>query len=143
MTWAPPPVIHPQASRQVGDCAILALAVLTGHAYEDVLAAASNLAHAPHRSGLYSTQIMRIAHAFDLMLRRRRVVDWETDCGILEMRCERNRVLTPCAHVTVLRDAIIVDADEVWPDYDTFLSHYAATVSGILVPMRSGTRRST
>jgi hypothetical protein len=132
MKWAEPICIRCLPSRASGDCGILAIACLTGSTYEDVLALAGRVGRLPHRHGLFTTQIRRIARCFGLELKKKAKVDWAADTGIVEVWCNANRMENGY-HVVVLRYGLIVDAEQVWQP-DDFLRHYQCDVRGILVP---------
>jgi hypothetical protein len=128
------------------DCALLALAMLTGHSYEDILLAAGDRARAPHRKGLFRVQLMAIAADIGIPLQWRRAsrtggVDYDSTTGILDMVCCAHRsdssLEAPGRHFALLRAGCIFDENDVWPDPDMFIAHYQATIAGIMRVPRS------
>lgn len=104
-----PPVFFVIQQRGSGDCTIAALAILLGSTYEDVLEAAGQVARKPHRRGMWTTQIIKVAAALGATLVRKQKFNLEEDAGIL---CVGGVV----PHVVVLRDGLLIDPADgcVW-----------------------------
>jgi hypothetical protein len=137
MSWSEPPFVRVERSQSSGDCALVALAMLTGKSYGDVLDAAASVAKCSHRRGLYVTQIMRTAQALGVPLRKKKHIDFDNDVGIGLFHCAAYPdVVTKrpgaVGHAALVRWGLIFDGDEVWED-TLFSSHYQATATGILV----------
>lgn len=131
-TWREPICVRCFASRGDGDCGILALTSLLGWSYEDVLTVAGGLSVFPHRSGMYLTQIKKVAEILGVKLKRSKKVDFENQIGIVDMVCRANR-LSNGPHVVTLRYGLFFDAEQVWQPED-FIKHYQAEIRGILIP---------
>lgn len=114
-----------------GDCCIVALAMLTGLSYDDVLEAASSVLRRPHRRGMFVSQLRRTADVLGLSLTTHRHFDPEHDTGILTVTCQTGRAHPD--HVVLLRWGLIFDtADcEVW-EYEAFMAQYGATPKTLL-----------
>lgn len=107
------PILRMVPQRFNGDCAICALAMYLGRAYEDVLAAAGARSRRPHHAGLFRRQITATAKALGTPLIAARSWDLETTSGILHLEHRAG------AHVVVLAEGLIFDPDGgvVWsPD---------------------------
>lgn len=103
----PPPIITKMiVGREASDCAIVALAMYLDKSYEDVLRAASEVDR-KHKGkyGLYENEIKKIAQSLGVVLKRKKVVDFEDDYGILNMP----------DHVAVLRNGLVIDTNgTIW-----------------------------
>lgn len=111
------PILRMVPQRFGGDCAICALAMYLGRAYEDVLAAAvwaqRSRTRPPQHAGLYRRQITATAKALGAPLVAARTWDLDTTTGILHLEHRAG------AHVVVLAEGLIFDPDGgvVWsPD---------------------------
>jgi hypothetical protein len=118
------------AQRGVGDCAVVALAMLTHQTYEEVLTVATALRRFPHRRGLYVKDIIAIAKQLGMPLRRHRRYDLEHMMGLLVVSCRANRVAPQ--HIVFVRWGLIFDDGDVW-EPDAYLAHYQATGISMLV----------
>lgn len=117
----------------VGDCGICCIATLSGCSYEDVVAVAVQHVGDAWKNGLYQTQIIAIAAAVGLNLKRRRKYDIDADTGILN--CTVTEAINdkpPIAHAVVLMEGRIYDSDlRVWAA-DAFKQHYNAKFGVLL-----------
>lgn len=79
-----PAVVRFQVSRADADCALVALSILLGKPYEDVLGAAVGVtkSETPHKRGIYTNEIKRIAKRLGATLKLRRSFDADEDEGI-------------------------------------------------------------
>lgn len=123
------------ARHHQGDCGIVALAQLLGVSYEDVLEKFAGVTDAAHKKGVYVTQIMQVAELLGTPLKRKRKFDAEEACGILSLKCAKNRF--DKEHVALLRWGLVFDHQkdgqgEVW-EYDPYMSHYGGKATCILV----------
>lgn len=115
------------AQRNDSDCAIAALAMLTGLPYEDVLMTAAR--HAPCESGMFLTQIQRVADEMGvaLAIRKKGRYDLDEARGILHVSRKGEY------HVCVLDRGRILDTDNsVW-DADTYLATKRYRAGALLV----------
>jgi len=116
-------VVHFVAKHASSDCGIASLAMYLDKSYEDILATAAFITknRKVHRSGVYVTELIRIAHQYGVSLRQKRHISYNdslTVFGILiVMYPNKNR------HAVLLREGQIFDPDDysVW-DYDSFLT---------------------
>lgn len=137
------PVIHLTGSKgysTIGDCCICCIATLADKEYEDVVAAAVPLVGETWKQGMYQKDIIRVAAAVGLKLRRRRKYETDTDCGILNVDIQttvdaETIAPAPQEHVVVLMGGFIFDNDyRVW-DVDAYIMHYQAELGQLLEVM--------
>lgn len=128
------PVIKLVASKgheTVGDCAICALGTLSGRGYEEIVEIASSL-KVNWRKGMYLTEIIKVAKKLDIILKRCKKFDLETDVGILDVRAWDARKKKFEEHVVVLYAGRLFDCDlTVWAP-DAFVKQYKAKIKTLL-----------
>lgn len=93
------------ATREENDCAIAAMAMLSGRSYEDVLREVV-LADPKERGrdGLTDRQIRKVMLALGVPVRHRARVDYDEDYGLLRFH----------DHMALLRNGLIVENDTLW-----------------------------
>ena len=120
--------IHRQRGRK--DCGVATLATLLGRTYEEVLVVAGRIAPTVLRKGLYSSDLVRIAAEFDVLLTRRvQKIDLEDHTGILGLEYSRKRF-----HAVFLTHGLIFDPQEdyiAW-DAETFVKREKARIYDLL-----------
>lgn len=91
--------------RELADCAIAAMAMLSGRSYEDVLREVV-LADPKDRgrTGLSDHQIRKVMKALGVPVRHRARIDYDEDYGLLRLH----------DHMCVLRNGLIVENDTLW-----------------------------
>lgn len=129
-----PHCLEPCVQKTEADCALAAIAMLSGLPYRLVSEAALRLAPTVHRKGLWTTQIIAIAKAVKFPLIRRRLKSIELDeaTGLVTM-C---RKAGPEQHCAVLFEGVLVNPGDgfVW-SLDTYLAHRGWKVNGFLEPV--------
>ncbi len=118
------------------DCGIACIASITGYRYEDVLATASRkkpVGCFPHETGLYLSEIGRIAAQLGCPLKKKRKCNFEKDEGILSVDWKSGSRY--CNHVVVVVKGLIFDLSDlsVWVPEDYKKSH-KATFGSMLIP---------
>ena len=116
----------------LGDCGIAALGTLLSQTYEDVVAVAVRL-EIPWKSGMWGSQMVKIALEFGATLKKRRKYDLEHVTGlvmvnILDFPAKTKRV----DHVVVVWRGILIDSDGYVWEPDAFISHYQAKLGELL-----------
>jgi hypothetical protein len=106
------PVIKIVTCREDADCGIVALAMLLGKSYEDVLRVVTLSEKAQGKSGLWTTGMIRAAKRLGHTLKKRRRIDLENDYGILRLP----------DHAAVLRSGLIIDGDGTIWEADAYLA---------------------
>jgi hypothetical protein len=129
------PLLKLEAQRGA-DCALACLASLTGFKYEDILAEASRKkppGSFPHETGLYMSEIARIALLFGCVLKHKRTFNLEKDEGILAVKWRTGKYKH---HVVVAIKGIIIDLADmtVWTPAD-YKKFYRAKFCSMLVPI--------
>ncbi len=110
---APDPVLRIVASREDDDCAITAMAMISGCSYEDVLREVV-VVDPRHRGkrGLQDRQIRKVMARLDCPVRFKKTVDFDEDYGLLRL----------LDHLCVLRSGLVIEDDTIW-DVDVWLKH--------------------
>lgn len=114
------------------DCAIAALAMLSGRPYREVSEAAIAVSPVVHRTGLWNTELGRIARAIGFKLRPARKIVTDPDTtGLLVVKKKNG-----AGHVVVLFQGVVVDPASglIW-DLDTYLAHGSWTIRALLEPV--------
>lgn len=114
-----PVILKPIIQVKAADCGIAAIAMLLGKSYEEVSNAAVKLFPRPHKAGLWTSEMLRLARALKRTLVRVPVARLEDDTtGILIVR-QRDGT----SHAVVSFQGVIVDpASGMLFDRDTYLS---------------------
>jgi hypothetical protein len=124
------PVFHIVLQKTDWDCGIAALASLIGQQYAEVLRVAAS--KYPVERGLFSQEIINVAEAFDVELKRRmRKIDLEDHTGILGVKFPHHVNTT---HAVLLANGMVFDPDEdgtIW-DAETYIAVKKATVLDLL-----------
>lgn len=126
-----PPVVRYQVSRGTADCALIALSIYLQADYEDVLGAAVAVtrSEAPHKRGLYTNEIKRIAKRLGHRLLLRRAFDVDEDEGIFGfLRRERNE-----GHVAFGKRGLLWDTNGTVWEVETYLAATGYTPVSLLV----------
>ena len=107
------PILKVVLQRAASDCAVAVLAMLTGKTYEEILLAVGQEQPKVLKKGLWVAEIIRIASAAGVPLKKRKKFDLETDCGIL---CLYD-------HVVVLKNGLVIDPADgsIW-EADVYLA---------------------
>ena len=123
------PVLRLVPQRNESDCAIATLSSLTGIPYEEVLIAAARVA--PCETGMYLTQIQKVASELgvELTMRRRGRYDPETSTGILSVSNRKACIW----HVAILRHGSIIETDNTIWDWDVYLASKRMRAGSLLV----------
>ncbi len=128
------PVFQVIRQRTEEDCAIAAVAMLTGRSYEDVLVAASALDTKAHRRGLYTTQIKRLSKALGTPLRRVVAAEVLDDAeGLLEIK---RRGAAQSDHVVFFSHGLIFDGDGTVHEPDAYTASGHQIVA-LLIPVHA------
>lgn len=132
MPWEPA-ALFPFPQRHPGDCAIAALASILAKPYADVSCTARRLAPKSLKQGLWTREIVAIAAAHGVRLRRRRRVDLSEDSGILTVEADRGR--WQWSHAVVLFRGVIYDPGTqlLW-EPDAYLHDAGVRILSLLVP---------
>lgn len=119
------PIIKVVLQRGKYDCAVAALAMLTGQTYEEILLAVGQEQPKVLTKGLWITEIMRIAKAAGIVTKCRKTFDLDTDYGLL---CLYD-------HVVVLKNGLVIDPTDgsVW-EADVYLATARETAPRLLQP---------
>lgn len=124
---APAIVTRIVSQREKADCAIVAMSMLSGRTYEDVLREVVLADPKDHgRNGLSDHHIRRVMKALGVPVRHRRRVDYEDDYGLL--RC--------WDHLTLLRNGMIIENETAWEVEDWRLQRgyqHDGSIMGIFV----------
>lgn len=133
-----PVAINPERMRDEGDCALAALAMLTGAPYPTVSRVAlKTVRRRPHATGLWAGEVMKIAKALKTPLRRLKLrgklpstLDDEATGILLVQRGDGS-------HAVVLFQGVVINpADGLIWDLDTYLTEGEWTPHELLVPIR-------
>ena len=103
-------VIRFVGKQATSDCGIAALAMYLGKTYEDVLTVAAMVTKNKrvHRSGVFATELMRIAEQLNITLIQKRRWDLETAFGVLFVDVHQGN-----RHAVLLKDGLIYDPDDL------------------------------
>ena len=126
-----PAVVRYQVSRGEADCALVALSIYLQVDYEDVLGAAVAITRSdtPHKRGLYTGEIKRIAKRLGHRLILRRAFDVDDDEGIFGfLHRERN-----AGHVAYGKRGLLWDTDGTVWETETYLEATGYTPVSLLV----------
>lgn len=125
----PPAAIEVQIQRTSADCAISALSMLTGVPYRTVSEKAIALFAKPHKSGLWTTEIIRLAKSVGVPLARAPIPDIESDETGLLVLFRRNGE----GHCATLFQGVVVNpGDGLIYDFGTYLNSKKYTVRAFL-----------
>ena|SRR3990167_1188996 len=82
---ATPLIVEPIIQKDAGDCAVAALAMLLSLPYAEVSKVALELTKKPHKKGLYTRDMKRIAHKLghELISKQAKGVDLDGATGIV------------------------------------------------------------
>ncbi len=118
-------------TRGHADCGVIALAMLLGQSYENVLTSmVCNRHKAPHTGGLYTRELVASAKRFGVQLTLRRSWDEEEDTGILTVEHLHPEGQEFRQHVLLLRYGLLFDYDgKVWEPETYYLHHDYKPVS--------------
>lgn len=107
-----------EKQRTEWDCGIVALAMLTGTPYEEVLAASARVTSCER--GLYLHEIEKTADVLGVQLKRRRrnTYDPDTATGILHVYNLKRALY----HVVILWEGVVIDNGKVWQELDVYLA---------------------
>lgn len=108
-------VIH----REESDCGVVALAMLLGVSYEDVLRAVTVSDRHQGKKGLWTRTMIRIAKRLGHTLKARSAIDWDSDYGILRLP----------EHAALLRNGLVFDGDGTVWDAETYLANRSIETS--------------
>lgn len=113
----PPIAIEPIVQKDINDCGIAALAMLLGHPYREVSEVAlSVVSKTVHKSGMWATDIRRIAKALGVKMYTKKVLP-EDGTGLLAV-CRPGE-----HHLTVMFQGVVINpADGLIWDYDAYLA---------------------
>jgi hypothetical protein len=113
-----------ESRRKSNDCAIWALSIYLGIAYENVYEKTVKL-EGPRvlEGGLYTPAIQRVAKALGHRLTLRKRPDLSEEYGLLLVS----------DHVVMLRNGLVLDTDATVWDVDAWLHHHKYSVYGLLV----------
>jgi hypothetical protein len=102
---APAAVTRVLTNREENDCAVVAMAMFSGHSYEDVLREVV-ICDPKHRGriGLTDYQTRRVMRALGAPVRHRRAVDYDEDFGLLRLH----------DHMALLRNGLIIENGAIW-----------------------------
>jgi ABC-type bacteriocin/lantibiotic exporter with double-glycine peptidase domain len=119
------------------DCGLACIASITGYRYEDVLSEASRkrpVGCFPHETGLYLSEIVRIAKQLGCTLKKKRVCNFDKDEGILSVDWKSGSRFNH--HVVVVVQGLIFDLSDmsVWMPSDYQKSH-RAKFGSVLIPV--------
>lgn len=126
---AAPAVVEVVVQKTSSDCALASLAMLLGKPYRQISDAALVVCPRPHKSGLWTTEIIKVAKKLGATLKREDPKTFDEEgTGLLIVR-KRNGT----SHVVLLFQGIVIDPSSgLVYDKDTYLksSHYS--VRGVL-----------
>lgn len=126
-----PPVVRYQVSRGNSDCALVALSIYLQVDYEDVLGAAVKVTRSeiPHKRGLYTNEIKRIAVKLGHRLLLRRSFEVDDDEGIFGfLHRELNE-----GHVAFGKRGLVWGTDGTVWEIETYLQATGYTPVSLLV----------
>lgn len=132
------PLLALMAMRNEGDCGIVALSIFTGRTYEDVFEAATKEAKAPHKEGLWCSQLIRTAARLGFGLRCKRNFDFAKDEGILclnSFKIKKGTKDFSDGHFVVVRRGLIFDGMDVWEPKQYLKANRKFTPTLIIVPV--------
>jgi len=127
------PTLEPIIQKTLTDCGLAALAMVLGRPYRDLSEMAAAICPRVRTSGIYMTDIARLAAAFGAKFKREKtLMDGVT--GLLVV--VRGRGQKRQAHITALFQGVVVDPTDglLW-DYDTYLAQ-GWTVTAVLERVR-------
>lgn len=113
------PFVELIVTRGHADCGVIALAMLLGQSYENVLTAMVCKRHRePHVGGLYTRELVAAAKRFNVRLTLHRAWDEDEDTGILTVERLHPEKGEFVQHVVLLKFGLLFDYDgKVWtPD---------------------------
>lgn len=112
------------------DCGVATLATLLGRSYEDTLLAAGRLSPKVLKTGLYSSDLIRIAAEFgSTLVRRVQRIDLDEHTGILGLEYPSKRL-----HFVFLTNGLVFDPQEdnvAWDAY-TFVKREKVKVIDLM-----------
>ena len=118
------------AQKDIADCGIAALAMLLNRPYVEVSEAALALTTKPHKHGLWTSEIQRIAKRLGIVLARHKVLSEDATGLIILQRCTNGKNE---GHVAVLFQGVIVNpADGLIWDYAAYLARGKWRLSAFL-----------
>ena len=121
------PIIKMITSHRDHDCALVALAMLTGKDYEDIVLAASQIDKRAGKRGLYSSQIRKIAELLGITLRLKRKFDPEAASGILDVQFHNGE-----KHALLLDEGRVFDSNgDIWA-IDAYLTTQKSKIGHLL-----------
>lgn len=122
-------VIMPQRGKM--DCCVASMSMLFNRSYEEVLIVAARIAPRVLKSGLWTTDMLRIGQEFGYRLRRRlRNIDLDEMTGILSVRYRKERI----DHAVFLTNGLVFDPEllpAVW-DAETYVKKHKLKVLELL-----------
>ena len=119
-----PIAIDPIVQRDSSDCCVAALAMLTGKPYREVAEVALRLFPTALRRGLWTSELIRLAHGIGYRLVKTPREDDST--GVITFRRGRS-----WAHVAALFQGVVINpADGLVWDLDSFISAKTAIGPG-------------
>ena len=126
---ASPAAVEVIVQKTEADCAIAGLAMLLGKPYKDVSVAALKLCSRPHRAGLWTPEIVKVAKHLGATLKVTSPTTIEDDStGLLIVR-KKNGV----SHIVLLFVGVVVDpASGLLYDLSTYLKTTRYHVRGFL-----------
>jgi hypothetical protein len=113
-------------SRADADCALVALAHLTGQSYEDVYVAMRVIDRKyGGKEGMYNREVVKVAARLGVRLTPTRTYDLDDDEGVLRIRWndKKKKVEYPGGHFVAIRHGIALDNGAVttvpmpWREY--------------------------
>lgn len=121
------PIIRVVTQRHGNDCSVACLAMLLGVSYENALVAIAQDEPDVCMNGVWARHLYRAAKRLGYRLTRKRVVDLETDTGLLRVF---NKKLS---HLVVLKQGLIFDTDACVYDADVYVSTYKVRFGSLYV----------
>jgi hypothetical protein len=125
-----PALVEIHVQKNLSDCAVASLAMISGRPYRVVSEAAVAAAPTVHTRGLWTTQILAIAKAIKFPLRRVKH-PLDDDTGLVIVKDATGK--TNDCHVAALFQGVLIDpaTGNVW-DFDTYLHTQQWVVIGFL-----------
>lgn len=123
--------LEPIIQKSTSDCGVAALAMYLNRPYREVSSAALKVAPRVHKAGLWTTQMKMIAKALHHNLVSVRVTELDDMTGLLTLAAGTK---PKEEHVVVLFQGVVIDPSDglLW-DRETYLSHGAWRITGVLV----------
>ena len=122
------PVVKMVVSRQDNDCALCALAMLTGTDYNDVLLAVNKVDTVAGKRGLWSTQITKAGALLGFTFRTKRKFDIENDTGILNVKFPDGE-----EHAILLKGGMVFNSDGTIWEVEDYIAAEKLKVGCLLV----------